>query len=166
MKKTFFILSLFLCTSANAQNLSLNNLLSLQKSSLEIVEEFLISNNWKFIKARTLEEEKFNTASFQFYDPKGKGQYAHLTYIFNENWIEIQLLFFQKAKYFEYLNAVKALNTKLVYTSATEDSGIVKIYEGKSKAFIFETNKMNYEDSSLPQWKLIIQDKLEKNVDE
>ena len=156
MKKGFFIFLVLHCLTTYAQNLTFRDLLYLKNNSFEKVEEFLIKRDWKFMNGTPVTGADFSQASFQYYDARDGGDYAHLTYVFNETDKEIHLKLFKKEKYFEYLNEVKALKSELISTSSTKESGLEKIYKSGKNIYIFQVNKVDYEDISLPSWNLII----------
>lgn len=156
MKKGLFIFLVLHCLTTYAQNLNFSDLLYLKNNSLNKVEEYLIKRNWKFDSFTPVDGADFSQASFVYYDAKGLGNLAYLTYVFSQTDTEVQLTFFKKEKYFEYLNEVKALKSELISTRTTKESGLQKVYQSGKNIYIFQVNKVDYEDISLPSWNLIL----------
>jgi hypothetical protein len=134
--KAFLALTCFILFSnfIHAQNLTLDQVMSLRDKSLAEVEEFLTTRNWEMKNATEPDESNLGTASFAFnknlFDDKAT---AFITYhyagnvMFNRVNIQISTL----QAYNLYMSRLKALNYKIV-NSKVVSGQIVKVYKGKN----------------------------------
>lgn len=140
MKKLIFLLMALVSITVYSQNLSLSELMSLRKMSLEDTENYLSNRGWQYKEGEEESEDKFGLLSF-VYGTNGDFEFAEsflykMYSTYEEDRISIQIS--KQQKYLEYLNAVKKFNAKLLKT-ATSDGYLVKIYQGATTTFIFKT---------------------------
>lgn len=153
MKKTLLIISFFIELTTFGQNVTLNELIELRKSSIIGVEEFLTLRNWEFVEARkpvekTIGNVKGTTNEGYITFAYNKDKYSHransfIYYFYSNDNIYHNRIFFQMSnlsKYKEVLNSVKKFNPKLVDSYVNEDGNIEKVYQGKTTTFIFTTS--------------------------
>lgn len=142
MKILFISFAIYLSSiQMQSQNLSIDELSSLRKKSFGNLEEVLSIKNWSFLKGSEETTEKMGTATFTF----NKMEYndeasAFLEFYYDNSENEelcnhkINLQFFDKAKYNNYVSRLKSLGCKLI-KSKIEDGNIVKIYQGSTTTF-------------------------------
>lgn len=153
MKKTLLIISFFIELTTFGQNVTLNELIELRKSSIIGVEEFLTLRNWEFVEARkpvekTIGNVKGTTNEGYITFAYNKDKYSNransfIYYFYSNDNIYHNRIFFQMSnlsKYKEVLNSVKKFNPKLVDSYVNEDGNIEKVYQGKTTTFIFTTS--------------------------
>ena len=145
MKKLFFLVMTFLSILGYGQNLSLSELISLRKMSLEDTETYLTNKGWNYKEGEEETNEKLGSLTF-VYGTNGDYEYAqsflnkyYSSYVV-ENRISIQTN--KQSKYLEYLNAVKGFNAILIFTG-TIDGNLIKVYQGATLTFIFKTGTSN-----------------------
>ena len=151
MKKTIIVIGCLISSISFGQNLSLNELVNLQKKNIGEVEEFLTSKGWEFIKAvepklQNKSDEKgsnyvtISDANLLFAFDKDKNSNranAFITYFFiknndNQNRIEIQLS--NKEKYVDLMNNIHENNTTLK-DSYVKNENIIKVYQNTTTTF-------------------------------
>ncbi|MCB6089714.1 hypothetical protein LIS90_13760 [Flavobacterium psychrophilum] len=142
MKILFITFAIYFSSiQMQSQNLSIDELSSLRKKSFGNLEEVLSIKNWSFLKGDEETTEKMGTATFTF----NKMEYndeasAFLEFYYDNSENEklcnhkINLQFFDKAKYNNYVIRLKSLGCKLI-KSKIEDGNIVKIYQGSTTTF-------------------------------
>ncbi|EKT3967366.1 hypothetical protein NTJ12_002454 [Flavobacterium psychrophilum] len=142
MKILLITLAIYLSSiQMQSQNLSIDELSSLRKKSFGNLEEVLSIKNWSFLKGGEETTEKMGTATFTF----NKMEYndeasAFLEFYYDNSENEelcnhkINLQFFDKAKYNNYVIRLKSLGCKLI-KSKIENGNIVKIYQGSTTTF-------------------------------
>ncbi|MFN3020132.1 hypothetical protein ACK1KB_03970 [Chryseobacterium sp. TY3] len=160
MKKLLFFIAIMCCVATYAQNLTLNELISLRKMDIEQVEDFLTKKGWKFKDVTTPEEGSLGMLSF-VYNSNSDFDYAEsfLRYYFGEYgqenriWIQIS----RQSKYSEYLQGVKKFG-KGPYTMA-DNGNLKKIYSGATTAFEFTTTTASnkYGDTGSVWYLLIVE---------
>jgi len=132
MKNILFIAVLFLSASSNAQNLSLDEALSLRKKGIASVEEYLTNKGWDLISAQEPVESKLGTMTFAYkkseYDDKAQ---SFLNYYYSpitgRKRLNIQIN--KKENYNLYLSKLKTLGVRII-TSKIKDGEIYKTYQG------------------------------------
>lgn len=141
MKRILIFLFLsFAHISLSAQNLSLAQLLIIQKMDIGEVEEYLTARGWVLIETGKPDKNNYVNLTFA-YDANfiTKNANFFLTYINLGdlgNCLQFQINI--KDKYIEYLNAIKGKGYTLVSTDV-EDDQIVKVYLDNSIAFEITT---------------------------
>lgn len=144
MKKTLLFIALLLSTLSLAQNLTLNELISLRKMDLEDVESFLTKKGWNFKNGTEPQSDKLGSAIF-VYGTDGDYEYAEsfLNFYYSldgTNRLSIQIS--KLNKYNEYLSAVKSFSPTLV-KSSIENDNLQKVYKGATTTFQFTTSTSN-----------------------
>ena len=122
--------------SANAQNITLDNLVNLRSKNLAEVEEYLSMKNWSFLK--TTNETTLKNVIFT-YNKNDYSDYAQsfITYMYSDydDPSRIYMQLNNKDIYNEYISRLKSFNCKLVESSAV-DGNVVKVYQGKTTTFV------------------------------
>lgn len=162
MKKFLFFIAILCCVASYAQNLTLNELISLRKMDIDEVENFLTKKGWKFKEATEPQDGKLGRLSF-VYNASSDFDYAEsfIYYLYGdysdeENRIGIQIT--KQGKYTEYLQGVKKFG-KDPYTMV-EGGNLKKIYVGATTAFEFTTSTGNNAfGDTRPSWSLFIAEK-------
>jgi hypothetical protein len=134
--KTFVAIIIFLAFSSiiKAQNLTIDQVISLRSKPLASVEEFLTSKSWELNNATEPSEETMGMASFaynkSYYDDKAT---SFITYFYSSHsdYKRINIQINKLATYNLYMARLKALNYKLT-SSKVINNEIVKIYKGNS----------------------------------
>ena len=140
MKKLLLFVLLASFCFGYGQNLSLSQLISLRTMSLDNMENLLNQKGWKFSEAEEQTAESSGLLSF-IYSSTNSIQYgesflSRFTFANGEDTIWLQIS--KQNKYLEYLNAVKNFNPTLTF-SGIRNGSLVKIYEGATTTFEFET---------------------------
>lgn len=142
MKILFISFAIYISSfQMQSQNLSIDELSTLRKKSFGNLEEVLSIKNWSFLKGSEGTTEKMGNATFTF----NKMEYSDEASAFLEFYYDnsenqelcnhkINLQFFDKAKYNNYVSRLKSLGCKLI-KSKIEDGSIVKIYQGSTTTF-------------------------------
>lgn len=141
MKKILLAVLLFVFVGLSAQNLSLNELISLRKMDLDQAETFLTDKGWNYKGGSTPDEGTMGIAKF-VYTRRGDFNYAEsFLYFyyssFGQNRVNIQIN--NKAKYLEYLTGIKKFAPSPINTKVEGDD-LVKIYAGKTTTFEVTTS--------------------------
>lgn len=143
MKKlAFFFVIIYNSLNSFGQNVTVDELAKLRKSSFALVEETLSSKGWTFLNGSDPSEENFGSATFAY----GKNSFsdeavAFLSFNYDNSEGQdicshrISLEFFNKEKYNLYLSRLKSLGCKLV-KSTIENGNITKIYQGQTTTFL------------------------------
>jgi hypothetical protein len=142
MRKLFTFLTLFICAfHVQSQNITIDELVSLRKQSFGNVEEVLSKKNWTFLNGSEPNLEKMGSATFAFNKREfndNADSFFEFLYDNTENEElcnhKINIQFFDKNKYSNYINRFKSLGCKLI-KSKIENGNIVKIYQGSTTTF-------------------------------
>lgn len=139
MKKIiFFILLNFSFLNIQAQNLTMAEILKLQKLNLAEAEEYLIAKKWNFFTVES-KNDYFKSISFAYDKNEWSDQaLAFLSLAYYENTNELYRIYVQihdQNKYLEYVNAIKAYKCKLISTNVDENGEIIKVYRGATSTF-------------------------------
>ncbi|UQB69150.1 hypothetical protein [Epilithonimonas zeae] len=152
--KNFLLLIIFslINIALQAQNLSLAQLLEIRKKNLANAEEYLVSKGWEFKEAGKADfNEEFSQVFFLYNKVPDQPDHAesYILYAFKNDFdkTKITIQFFKKAKYTEYMNAIKGYGCKLI-SSEIVDNEMKKIYRGATTTFIIRstTGENNYGD--------------------
>lgn len=140
MKRFLLFFGLLITSVTYAQNLSLSQLMTLRKMSLEDAEIFLHARGWSYVDGTAPADGDLGTVQFA-YGEVGGFDYAEafLTLIFSDdepNRITIQIS--KQSKYTEYLNGVKTFSPTLI-NNTVKNGGLQKVYQGATTTFIFRT---------------------------
>jgi hypothetical protein len=149
-----FLLSLLLIINfcdINAQNLTLDEIISLRKKDIASVEEYLTTKGWEMVSTKEGDIENLSTIDFAFnksyYEDKAE---SFFTYFYSEytgrSRVNIQI--HKSEKYNLLLARIKALGCKLIHSQIL-DTGIKKVYQGATSTFIINvnTNKEDYNNT-------------------
>jgi len=134
IQKLVFITTLLMLfqNTCEAQNLTVDQVLSLRTKSLSHVDEYLTTKKWEMISANEPSEDKMGTLSFAYnksnYDDKAESflQYYYNNESTSRNRINIQVN--KASNYNNYIIRIKSLGFKL-QNSFVEDGDLVKVYE-------------------------------------
>ena len=158
MKKHLLFVLLFVFVGLSAQNLSLNELISLRKMSLDDAETYLTNKGWQYSKGSEAEEGKLGTAQFVL-GSSGDFSFAEsfLTIIHQYGSVSrISIQVSKLPKYMEYLNGVKKFAPNPINTKI-DDGDLVKIYVGATTTFEFATTTASTRyGSTKTTWNLLI----------
>ncbi|MCT8339887.1 hypothetical protein MG296_07465 [Flavobacteriaceae bacterium TK19130] len=143
------------------QNLSVEQMLSLSKKDLGLVEDYLSGKNWFFYTGSDETEENYGNVKFVHDRPNykvGDPAIFYITYYFSEaeRAQGVMMRFRSEEAFNNYINQMRELGFDLK-ESSTDDGDILKIYSngryiievtvppnfdgGKSYAFTFATKK-------------------------
>ena len=135
MKKISLILLAIISYTAFSQNVTLDELLSLRKGNLAIVEEKLTNKGWDYSNGTEAETDALEQATFAYKKSfDGTRAESLILYINNENWHRISIHISQKSIYNSYLARIKSLGCKLI-KSKISNGAIEKVYQGKTMIF-------------------------------
>ncbi len=142
MKKSILLIVTILSLSnLYSQNLTIDELVSLRKKSFGNVEEILSKKNWTFLNGSEANSETMGSANFAFNKQDfSDDAESFFEFVYNNTENEeicnhrILFQFFNKVKYTNYINRLKALGCKLIKTKI-EDGNIIKIYQGSTTTF-------------------------------
>ena len=141
MKKLLLFVLLASFSFGYGQNLSLSQLMSIRTMSLDNMETLLNQKDWKFTEAEDYNEESPGLVSFIYSSTNsleyGEAFLSRFTFANGDDTIWLQIS--KQSKYLEYLNAVKSFNPTLIF-SGTRNGSLVKIYQGATTTFEFETS--------------------------
>jgi len=149
MKKIILGIILLVSNSLMSQNLSLEQVLSLQKKDLIGVEEYLSAKDWSLLEIEKETNETLGTVTFA-YNKSSYGDKAEsfLYYLYSDTRSRVSIQVHDKNKYNEYLKSVKTLGYKLIASKMEEDT-IDKVYQNNSTTIIISiTAKDNYGTTS------------------
>ncbi|WP_139375424.1 hypothetical protein [Sphingobacterium nematocida] len=130
-------------SSVFSQNLTMSQILQIRKMDLGTATDFLSSKNWEFIEADEETEDSLGSIQFAFQkNAYNDNANSFFSYYFSEayNIRRISLQIHNKAKYTEYLNAIKGYGCKLI-NSSVEDGNIVQLYRGATTTFSIISSK-------------------------
>lgn len=157
MKKVLIIALLFSVSYGFAQNLSLNELISLRTMNLDDVEVLLNEKGWEYTK-NWIPKEDLN-ATLEFTNKVATSNFESPAYIhryFSSDYDQISLFIFSQSKYLEYVKAIKASKAKLIY-SKNIDGLFFKVYQSANTTFILRTyTALNLNKESKPAWKFSV----------
>ncbi len=149
MKRTITLISILFATfaNANAQNITLDELINLRKHNLAYVEEYLTNKGWSYIGTKGI-YARFAYNKSDFYDKAESFiRYFGNEYIGSADEINIQI--HDSKKYLSYINRIKSFGCKLI-DNYTENSDIIKVYRGATTTFevTVSTQKDDFYDDS------------------
>lgn len=154
------ILSFF---NLKAQNLSMGDLLQIRKMNIGAADDFLTSKGWEFSDAEEQSEGELASVGWTYNNNINKKINNSNLYIyfseFDKNNVQenrIYLFLNDKIKYFEYLNAIKNYDCKLIETEI-KNGRLKKVYS--SNTITFEIESSVIEDSignNLLSWTILI----------
>ncbi len=132
MKYIFTLAFLLIVQTIQAQNLSLDQLVSLQTKDLEYVNEFLVSRGWQFDSSQAETDDKMGRAVWAHgksnFDPEIAEAWFDLVYSPGyESTIRYQT--HNKTQYTVIKNRMAALGMKLLSSEIVED-GLLSVYLG------------------------------------
>lgn len=165
MKKTFSLILFCLSLTNYAQNLTLDELISLRKKNIANVEEYLTAKGWEFLSSNEGIDGAFNKVSFTFkksvYDDKAEAFFSYL----NSNVtgrIRVNLQVHKPEKYNAYLARIKSYGCRLIHSSIA-DGEIKKVYQGTTTTFMvsIETQKEEYSSSAKTLYQIFIIENLD-----
>jgi hypothetical protein len=112
MKKHFTLFLLFISIFNFAQNLTLNELLSIRKKGVAEVDEYLSAKKWKFIEAEEPTDEKLGSISYaykkNYYDDTAESFVKYFYYGYSDNTIRIRIQIHNTSILNTYINQIKA----------------------------------------------------------
>lgn len=160
MKKTIFILTLsIISTNLIAQNLSMGQILEIKKKDLGNAEEYLTAKGWEFKNAKEPSKGNMGRATFT-YNKSNLFDLAEsfFNYYYSgfSNITRISIQIHKKAKYNEYIAAIKGYGCKLI-KSKVKNGNIVKVYRGATTTFEVTSGTSEnkyYEENAA--WSIII----------
>ncbi len=148
MRKIILGLVLILSNMIIAQNLNLEDVLSLQKKDLIEVEEYLSAKDWNFIEGKKESDEIFGSAIFAFNKASsGDEAESFIHYYYSDIIKRINIQIHKKEKYNLFITTVKELEYKAI-ASKMEDNQINKVYQNKSTTIIFSISSSKNESYS------------------
>lgn len=110
MKKILFVAFLFISSISYAQNISLDNLISYQESSLSEINSDLIAKSWILIKSHhdeNIKDEYCNgsvwTISNGVWEYKNRDIYSSLEYEYSYDFLENRDVLFEEIKIVNYI---------------------------------------------------------------
>lgn len=150
MNKTFTLVFILIYSLSFSQNLTLDELISLRKKNLALVEEKLTLKGWSYISGEEPQNGNLGNATFAYnkstYEDKAE---SFIKYFYSEisekKRIEIQIV--KKEKYNLLLGRIKSLGCKLI-NSNISDGNIKKIYQGATLTFIISISTQKDDFSS------------------
>ena len=166
MKKMLLLVFFTLSTLVFCQNLTLSELISLRKMSLEEAETYLTKKGWQYKGGTEAEVEKLGKAEFVYNasdDLKYGHSFIHLLYM-QEQVKRIAIQTSEMLRYTEYLDGVNKFaaspkNTKIV------EGDLVKIFIGPTTTFAFTTTTLNNSSGSTKtSWLLLIAENEDYNT--
>jgi hypothetical protein len=153
--KQLLLLSAFLLISNSvlSQNLTIAQLLEIKKKDLGNAEEYLTAKGWEFNDAEEPTYDKLGNATFTYNKAESFLQFYFSSY---SDITRISIQVNKKAKYNEYINAIKSYGCKLI-DSKIEDGGIVKIYRGATTTFrVLSNTSSNFFNEETAFWHIFI----------
>lgn len=141
MKKILLTVLLFVFVGLSAQNLSLNELISLRKMSLPEAEMYLSKKGWRYSEGES--DDKVISAEFIF-NSNGSPSIgeAFLALMYGNTQKVLGMQFVSSKSYNEYLSTLQELNIKLVSSGIDESGALMKEYKGATTTFLLRTSKM------------------------
>lgn len=136
MKYIFTLAFLLIVQTIHAQNLSLDQLVSLQSKDLEYINEYLVSRGWQFDSSEAETEEDMGRAIWAYgksdFEPEKATAWFNLIY---SPGYESTILYqtHNKSQYTLIKNRIAALGMKLFRSQIVED-GLISVYLGKNYA--------------------------------
>ncbi|MCB9823340.1 hypothetical protein H6802_00025 [Candidatus Nomurabacteria bacterium] len=152
---TFLLIS----NSVLSQNLTLAQILEIKKKDLGNAEEYLTAKGWEFKDAEEPTYDKLGKATFT-YNKSDMSDIAEsfLTFFYSNysDKTRISIQVNKKAKYNEYINAIKSFGCKLI-KSKVENGNIVKVYRGATTTFeVTSSTSSNFYNEETAIWHLFI----------
>jgi hypothetical protein len=138
MKRTFILL-FFCCSLTNySQNLTLDELVSLRKSDIANVEEYLSQKGWTFLSSEEGDNESLSGVAFAYKKEEYSDDAESFFHYYRSDSTDVRrinLQIFNTSKYNSYLARIKSLGCKLI-DSGVFDGEIKKIYQGATTTFM------------------------------
>jgi len=148
MRKIILGLILILSNSIIAQNLNLEEVLSLQKKDLIEVEEYLSAKDWNFIEGKKESDDIFGSVIFAFNkSSNGDEAESFIHYYYSDSIKRINVQIHKKEKYNLFITTVKDIGYKAI-ASKMEDNQINKVYQNRSTTIIFSITSSKNESYS------------------
>lgn len=126
-----------------AQNLTLDEVISLNQKSLAEAEEYLTAKNWEIMSIEQEPDSKMDIVTFAYkkskYSDKAESFISCLYHSSVKIALTVNIQINSVAKYNTYLSALKAKGVKLIDTEVKNGS-IKKTYQSKSQTFIVLTS--------------------------
>lgn len=144
---TLLISGILSIPNAFSQNLTMSQILQIRNMDLGRATDFLTSKNWEFIEADEETEDSLGSIEFAFQkNVYNDSANSFFSYYFSEVYDirRLSLQIHNKAKYTEYLNAIKGYGCKLI-NSSVEDGKIVQLYRGATTTFKITSSKSQNE---------------------
>lgn len=166
MKRFLLFFGLLITSVTFAQNLSLSQLMTLRKMSLEDAEIKLNNEGWQYSRGKAPVLNRLGHAEF-VYGAEDDFQFAEafLSFLYgtdSESRVVIQ--FSKLSKYRDYLTEVKGFSPTLIKNNI-EEGNLVKVYQGKTTTFIFTSaTTENKFGGDMPSWTLAIMDNESYNL--
>lgn len=124
-------------TNVLAQNITLDELISLRKKNLVNVEEYLSSKKWNYLRAENPTPENLGKVVFS-YDKNNFNDEAQsfINYYYSEetNRKRIGIQLTKTEKYNDFITKIKSFGCKVI-DSRIEENQIVKVYQGSTITF-------------------------------
>ena len=144
MKKIILGILLITGNSIIAQNLTIQEILNLQKKDLIGVEEYLSEKDWSLLEIEKATDEKLGSVEFAYKKSSYKNEAESFFYYFySDTRSRISIQVQNKEKYNEYLKSTKTLGYKLV-ANKMEDNRIDKVYQNKATTIIISIKARDY----------------------
>lgn len=137
MKK--FLTLLFFCFSLSnyAQNLSLEELITLRKLDLASIEERLSAKGWTYLKGEEATKDELGSINFAYkkksYNESAESFCTYL-YSYDSSTAIISLRLSSLPKYNEYMSKIKSYGCKLISSRIIKER-IEKVYQGATTTF-------------------------------
>ncbi len=150
-KLSLFLTLLILGFISNAQNLTIDQVISLRTKSLVYVEEYLAARNWELLSAKDQTRTNFGEIIYSYHrkglDYKANAFLTFLSHTDYPNSGRVMFQFSNLSKNSLFINRLKMLGFKLA-DSGIKDGSITKIYKNKTLAIVSTTSIIEDEVSS------------------
>lgn len=147
MKRLFIIwLLFFLSSELTAQNLSLPQILSLQKMNLAEIEEFLTAKGWEFRGAHQDDSIDFSEINFAYSSSDNNFSVLQIYSVGLLDKNVLELATSNQNKYTEYIEYLKS-NGDNLENSYIKDKNLVKIY--RDSETIYKITTASKEEATL-----------------
>ena len=151
MKFLLILCLVLFAQPGKAQNVTFDQLISLQSKNLEYINEFLIARGWEFNGSKAETDEDLGEARWSFgksaYDDKAKGWFNLGYSVGYQSTIDYQI--HNKFQYTQMKSRMNALGMKVVL-SEIQDSGLFSVYLGKNYAVKVKSSIS--EENSVPTY--------------
>lgn len=148
----FFLLCMF--NNAFAQNVTIEQVLSLRTKPLSYIDEFLTGKNWELIEANEPSDEKIGELSFAYkkssIDDTAESfiNFYYTNYSVSNNMLSFQVI--TPSKYNSYLTKIKALGYKL-QNSFVDKGELIKVYQKNGITIKINTSTQKDDEDSSTQ---------------